>query len=115
MILVLTEAAAIQEVPVNEGTVLVLFQQHIGHGHHRGHIGARPDGDPLRIQDGGAVGVDRVEDNELDTGLLPLDGIVGGIAQSRPGRVPLSGCVTFCMLLSLSVLPFPLCKIGILS
>ena len=87
VILVLTQAAAIQEVPVNERTVLVLFQHHIGHRHHRGHIGARPDGDPLRVKNGSAVGVDRVEDDELDPGLLPLDGIVGGVAQGRPGRI----------------------------
>ena len=91
VVLILAEAAAIQEVPVYERTILVLFQQHIGHSHHRGHIGARPDGDPLRIQNGRAVGVDRVEDNELDTGLLPLNGVVGGVAQGSPGRVVAEG------------------------
>ena len=91
VVLVLAYAAAVQEIPVDQRAVVVLFQQHIGHRHHRRHVGARVDGDPLRVQNGSAVGVNRVKDNELDAGLLPLDGIVGGVAQGSPGRVVAEG------------------------
>ena len=91
MILVLAEAAAIQEVPVDERAVLVLLEHDIGHRHHGRHVGARADRDPLCIQDGGGIRIDRVEDDELDAGVLPLDSIVCRVAEGGPGRVVAEG------------------------
>ena len=91
VILVLAEAAAIQEIPVDEGAVLILFQHHIGHCHHGRHIRTRTDGNPLRVQNGGGVRIDRIEDHKLDPRLFPLDGIVRRVAQGGPGRVIAEG------------------------
>ena len=87
MLSVEAHAAAVEEVPVDQAAVLVLLEHDVRHSEHGGHIGARADRNPLRVQHVRGVGVDRVEEDELGTVLLPGLRVVGRVAQRGPGRV----------------------------
>ena len=89
---VLANAAAVQEVPVDERAGLAVLLEHdVGHGHHGRHVGGGANRHPLGVENGRSVGVNRVEDDELDAGVLPGLGEVRGVAQGGPSGVVAEG------------------------